>query len=115
MNQREKSLIKSERARRVAQAGSDRLAMMAGGYVAGRFMRNSKIQGYSLPLALGVVGLFGMRKAKSVGGQGARMGMASLIGMGAYGAGKLGEEQGVAAGNDGNLFSWSSEGGIVTD
>lgn len=63
-----------------------------------------------MTLALGIVGLVGMRRARSLGGKGARLGMAGLVGTGCYGAGKLGEKHGVKAENDGNLFSWGKGG-----
>lgn len=85
---------------------------MAGGYASGRFMRESTIQDVPLPLALGVVGLVGYRRA----GRGpARSIMSAFVGAGAYGAGKLGEKHGREAGNDGNLFSWSKKKGTWTD
>lgn len=86
--------------------------MLAGGYGAGRFMRNSTIQDQPAPLIIGIGGLLGWRRA----GRGAtRMLMAGLVGAGCYGAGKIGEKHGEEAGNDGNLFSWSSKGGVDLD
>jgi hypothetical protein len=86
--------------------------MVGGGYFGGRFMRKSEIQDQPAPLVLGIVGLIGYRRAS---GNAARMVMSGLIGLGCYGAGKMGEEHGVEAGNDGNLFSWSSKGGVNLD
>ncbi len=75
-------------------------------------MRKSTIQDQPAPLLLGIVGLIGYRRAGRAGG---RVAMSALIGLGAYGAGKMGEEHGIEAGNDGNLFSWSSKGGVNLD
>lgn len=89
--------------------------MLGGGYFAGRKMRNSTIQGYPAPLVLGVVGLVGSRRARSLGGKGAGLVLSGMIGAGCYGAGKLGEKHAEEAGDDGNLFSWGSEDGFTTD
>lgn len=86
--------------------------MVGGGYAAGRFMRNSEIQGQPAALIAGVVGLVGYRRA---GGAAGRMVLSGLIGAGCYGAGKMGEKHGEESGNDGNLFSWDSEGGMNLD
>lgn len=83
--------------------------MMGGGYLAGHQMRNSKIQGYPATVILGIGGLLGWRRA---GRGGLRTVMAGFVGAGCYGMGKLGEEAGAKAGNDGNLFSWDSKGGV---
>lgn len=89
--------------------------MFGGGYAGGRFMRNSEIQGYPAPVALGIVGLIGMRRARSAYGKGAGLVLAGMIGAGCYGMGKIGEAHGIKAGNDGNLFSWTSGGGVKLD
>ncbi len=109
MNKGEKQTVAKSRSRAIAQAGSDRLAMFGGGYLAGHQMRNSKIGDYPMPLALGVIGFLGMRRAKSYGGQAGRLGMAGMIGAGCYGMGKMGEKAGEKAKNDGNLFSWGKK------
>ena len=111
MNVKEKQLARSKTVRGAAQAGSDRLAMFAGGYGAGHQMRNSKLGDYPMPLALGVIGFLGMRRARSGMGQAGRLGMAALVGAGCYGAGKMGEKAGEKAKNDGNLFSWGKKKG----
>lgn len=85
--------------------------MGGGGYLAGRYMRNSKLDEYPMTVAVGVVGLLGMRRAKSIGGKGARLLMAGAVGAGCYGMGKIGEKHGEKAGNDGNLFSWGKKKG----
>ncbi len=90
--------------------------MVGGGYLAGRYIRNSKIQGQPASLIVGALGLLSFRRASRgvIKGLG-RTVAAGAVGAGCYGAGKVGEKHGVAAGNDGNLFSWSSEGGVNLD
>lgn len=86
---------------------------MVGGYLGGRYARNSNIAGFPLPLAAGGVGIFlGMRGRR---GRGSRILKDLMLGMGAYGAGQLGEKHGEEAGNDGNLFSWEKGKGFTTD
>lgn len=109
---KEKTQLTASRARGVAQAGSDVLSVGVGGYLAGRFARNSVIAGYPLPLVAGAAALFMRRKYKSGW---SRRGVYGAVGAGAYGAGKLGEEHGEKAGNDGNIFSWSKSKGVYTD
>ncbi len=89
--------------------------MFAGGYGGGRWLRNSEVQGYPATIALGIVGLIGLRRARTAKGQAGGMLLAGLVGAGCYGMGKVGEEHGKKAGNDGNLFSWSSGGGVKLD
>jgi hypothetical protein len=56
-----------------------------------------------------LVGLLGWRRA----GRGiTRSIMAGMVGAGCYGAGKYGEKHAIAAGNEGNLFSWGEAGGV---
>ncbi len=86
--------------------------MLGGGYLAGRTMRKSEIQGQPAPLVLGIVALVLYRRT---GRGAARIALSGVIGMGCYGAGKIGEKHGIAAGNDGNLFSWSTKGGVKLD
>lgn len=90
----------------------DGAAAGGGGWLAGRFARNSQIYGFPLPLVAGGIGLFLKRKGRLSGV--VRTTAMALIGAGAYGAGKLGEQQGIAAGNDGNLFSFDKSG-FTTD
>ncbi len=96
-----------------AAATTGQVVGLAGGYIGGRYARNSTIAGFPLPLVAGGVGIFmGMRGRR---GRGSRIVKALMLGMGAYGAGQLGEKHGEEAGNDGNLFSWSKDGGFTTD
>lgn len=91
---------------------TDALAQMGGGYGAGRFMRNSTVSGLPLPLLAGGAGILLRRRASKTGF--GRAGVMALLGAGAYGAGKIGEQHGEEAGNDGNLFSWE-DGEFSTD
>lgn len=115
MTKSERATISRNSARTVARRGSERIAMFGGGYGGGRWLRNSEIQGYPATVAVGIVGLIGMRRARSRGGQAAGYILAGMVGAGCYGMGKIGEEHGIKAGNDGNLFSWSSTGGVKLD
>lgn len=111
MNQAEKQSLTRSRLRSVAQATADRGMMLLGGYAAGRFMRNSKLGEWPMPLALGIGSALAMRRASTIAGKGGRSILAAGVGAGCYGAGKVGEEHGVKAKNDGNLFSWGKKPG----
>jgi hypothetical protein len=89
--------------------------MFGGGYGGGRWLRNSEVQGYPATVAIGIIGLVGARRARTTAGKAGGYLLSAMIGAGCYGMGKIGEEHGKAAGNDGNLFSWSSGGGVKLD
>lgn len=108
MTKDEKRRASLARIRESSAQLTDGVAAGVGGYIAGRFARNSQLYGVPLPLVAGGVGLFLKRKGRGSGTT--RKGAMALIGMGAYGAGKMGEKHGEAAGNDGNLFSFGSDG-----
>lgn len=116
MTKSESQTVSKSRTSAIAKAASDRFAMVGGGYLAGRYIRNSTIQGQPAALILGAVGLLSFRRAsrglaKGIG----RTVAAGAVGAGCYGAGKMGEEHGEAAGNDGNLFSWGTNTGVNLD
>ncbi len=113
MTEKERAQLARRRAADRAAATTGQVVGLLGGYLGGRYARNSTIGGFPLPLAAGGVGIFlGMRGRR---GRGGRIAKDLMLGMGAYGAGQLGEKHGVEAGNDGNLFSWSKDAGFTTD
>lgn len=113
MTEKERAQLAARRRADKAAATTGQVVGLAGGYIAGRYARNSTIAGFPLPLAAGGLGIFlGMRGRR---GRGTRIVKDLMLGMGAYGAGQLGEKHGVEAGNDGNLFSWSKDAGFTTD
>ncbi len=113
MTKSESASLARSRGREKAAQTTGQVVGLLGGYLGGRYARNSTVGGFPLPLAAGGLGIFlGMRGRRS---KGSRMAKDLFLGMGAYGAGQLGEQHGEAAGNDGNLFSWSKDGGFSTD
>jgi len=115
MNQSEKAAISRKNLREKGASTRDAALALAGGYLSGRQARNSTVAGYPLPLAAGVVGLLMKLRSRAGATNGNRAISSGLIGAGAYGAGKLGEQHGEAAQNDGNLFSWGKDEGFTTD
>ena len=102
MNSKERSALARRSATERATSTTGKVASIAGGYAAGRFARNQKLFGQPGALVAGAAGvLLAVRGKRS---KSMKLAADFLIGVGAYGAGKMGEDHATAAGNTGTLF-----------